>query len=178
MAFQVLDPLGEINKAADGKKIRRVDSLVGKRLGLLWSQHASSVEFWPILEKVAQEVFKPSQVHKLYKKSSWNPAPPEELLPFLEKVDYVLVGVGGCGSCSTATMRDMVNCIRGGVPATGLAHEPFANLCKLAVKQVGMPDAPVLTYPRDLADLETEKTLTQKAHEVLKRAEVLLLAVK
>lgn len=177
MSFRVLDPLAEINKAPEGKKVRPVDTLIGKRLGLLWSQHASSAKFWPILEKVAVEDLKPTEVHKLYKQSSWNPAPPEELEPFLEKVDFVIVGVGGCGSCSTATVRDTVNIVRLGVPSVSIVHEPFRLLASMAVKQVGLPDAPVLIYPRDYVSLETEEDLISKAHEVIERATPMLLAV-
>jgi hypothetical protein len=177
MAFRVLDPLAEINSAQKGKSIRAVDSLIGKRLGLLWSQHASSEKFWPVFERVVEEVLKPVEVHRLYKQSSWNPAPPEELEPFLDKVDFVIVGVGGCGSCSTATVRDTVNVIRYGVPSVSIVHEPFAVLARMAVKQVGMPDAPVLIYPRDYVSYESEQDLIEKAHEVIERATPMLLAV-
>jgi hypothetical protein len=34
-------------------------------------------------------------VHRLYKKSTWNVAAPEEIEELARKVDYVLVGVGG-----------------------------------------------------------------------------------
>ena len=47
-------------------------------------------------------------------------------------------------------MRDTVNVIREGVPAVGLVHDVFRNLARMAVRQVGMPDAPILIYPRDL----------------------------
>ena len=63
-------------------------------MGLLFSQHAASVKFWPVLERVAEARFRPSEVHRLYKSSTWNTAPPEQLEEFTGKVDYVLVGTG------------------------------------------------------------------------------------
>ena len=75
-------------------------------------------------------------------------------------------------------MRDTVNVIRAGVPAVGLVHEPFAMLAGLQVAQVGMPDAPVLIYPRDLPDQESAEALENKAAEVADRAAMLLLAVR
>ena len=95
MTIRVRDPLAEINKARAGKKIRALRSLEGRRMGLLWGQHASSVKFWPVLEKVAEATFRPSEVHRVYKKSTWNVAPSEEIEELARKVDYVLVGVGG-----------------------------------------------------------------------------------
>ncbi len=74
-------------------------------------------------------------------------------------------------------MRDTVNVIREGVPAIGLVHDPFAALARMAVKQVGMPDAPLLIYPRDLVSEESPEELEAKACEVAERAAVMLLRV-
>jgi hypothetical protein len=95
MTIKVRDPLAEINKAAERERVGALQSLEGKRVGLLWSQHASSVKFWPVLEKVVEAKFRPSEVHRLYKQSTWNVVSPTELEEFRQKVDYVLVGVGG-----------------------------------------------------------------------------------
>lgn len=95
MTLRVRDPLAEINKPPDGRRIRTLEAVHGRRLGFLWSQHASSEKFWPVFERVAQQVLKPSEVHRLYKKSTWNVAPAEEIEELTSKVDYVLVGAGG-----------------------------------------------------------------------------------
>jgi hypothetical protein len=95
MTIRVRSPLAEINEAPAGKRIRALPSLEGRRMGLLWSQHASSVKFWPVLEKVAEATFRPSEIHRLYKKSTWNVATPDEIEALARQVDYVLVGVGG-----------------------------------------------------------------------------------
>jgi len=73
-------------------------------------------------------------------------------------------------------VRDTVNMLREGVPAVALVHEPFAMLARLQVAQVGMPDAPLLTYERDLPDQEPPHVLEKKAEAVAERAAVFLLA--
>jgi hypothetical protein len=95
MTIRVRSPLAEIATPEKGRALRRLEVLEGGRLGLLWSQHASSAKFWPVLEKIAAEVYAPSEVHRLYKDSTWNVAPPEQVRDLAGKVDYVLVGVGG-----------------------------------------------------------------------------------
>jgi hypothetical protein len=75
-------------------------------------------------------------------------------------------------------VRDTVNVIREGVPAVALVHDPFAMLARLQVAQVGMPDAPVLIYPRDLPDQEAPDALARKAEEVAGRAATFLLALR
>jgi hypothetical protein len=74
-------------------------------------------------------------------------------------------------------VRDTVNVIREGVPAVGLVHEPFKTLAEMAVAQVGMPDAPLLIYPRDLPNQEPPDLLERKAQEVAERAAAFLLRV-
>lgn len=94
MTIRVRSPLADINEAPQGKPVRALLSLEGRRMGLLWSQHAATVKFWPMLETVAEAKFLPSELHRLYKTSTWNVATPDEIDALASKVDYVLVGVG------------------------------------------------------------------------------------
>ena len=66
--------------------------------------------------------------------------------------------------------------IREGVPAVALVHEPFATLAQLQAAQVGMPDAPLLIYERDLPGQEPPYVLEKKADAVAERAAGFLLA--
>ena len=93
MVLRVLDPLAEINKPAERKPVRSVKSLHGKRIGLLWGRHAASVKFWPVFEEVALKKFDAQPV-RLYKSSSWNPAPMPDLENLASKIDYAFIGVG------------------------------------------------------------------------------------
>ena len=73
-------------------------------------------------------------------------------------------------------MRDTVNMLREGVPAVALVHEPFRRLAHMAAGQVGMANAPLLIYPRDLVSEETPGDLEAKAREVANEAVQLLLS--
>ena len=95
MSLYVRDPRADINSPPEGRKIRALEAIAGTRMGLLWSQHASSEKFWPVFEKVAEATLHPSEVHRLYKDSTWNVATPAQIEEFVGKVDFVLVGVGG-----------------------------------------------------------------------------------
>lgn len=94
MVMRVLDPVGALAKAPEGRPIRTVEALEGRRLGLLWSKHAASVKFWPVLEEVLVERFKPTEIVRLYKQSTWNPAPAEDVEEFARKIDWAVIGVG------------------------------------------------------------------------------------
>jgi hypothetical protein len=95
MTLYVRDPRADINSPPEGRKIRALETIAGTRMGLLWSQHASSEKFWPVFEKVAEATLHPSEIHRLYKDSTWNVATPSQIEDLVGKVDFVLVGVGG-----------------------------------------------------------------------------------
>ena len=94
MVLRVLDPIAQINKPTEGKSIRSIESLEGKRIGFLWSRHVASIKFWPAFEEAIRERFKPSEVVQLYKPSTWNPAAIAKVEELASKVDYAFVGVG------------------------------------------------------------------------------------
>lgn len=93
MVLRVLDPIAEINKPAERKPVRGVQSLQGKRVGLLWGRHAASIEFWPVFEEVVLNKFAAEPV-RLYKNSTWNPAPMPDVENLASKIDYAFIGVG------------------------------------------------------------------------------------
>jgi hypothetical protein len=95
MTLRVRDPRADIFTPPEGKRIRRLETLAGARMGLLWSQHASSEQFWPVFERMAEATLHPSEVHRLYKDSTWNVATPSQVTELAHRVDFVLVGVGG-----------------------------------------------------------------------------------
>jgi len=95
MSLRIRDPQADINTPPEGRRVRTLEVLEGRRIGLLWSQHASSEKFWPVFERVAEARFRPTEVHRLYKQSTWNVATADEIEALARQVDYVLVGVGG-----------------------------------------------------------------------------------
>ncbi len=95
MTLRVRDPLADIFTPPEGNRIRRLESLAGTRMGLLWSQHASSEKFWPVFEEVAESTLHPASVQRLYKDSSWNVATPAQVASLAGSVDFAFVGVGG-----------------------------------------------------------------------------------
>lgn len=94
MVLRVLDPIAEINKQPEGAPIRGIQSLEAGRVGMLWSRHAASIKFWPVFEEVVRARFKPTEIVRLYKASTWNPAPLPEVEKLASQVDYAFIGVG------------------------------------------------------------------------------------
>ena len=137
MALRVRDPRADINTPPEGKRIRRLESLAGTRMGLLLSQHASSEKFWPVFERVAEAQLHPAEVHRLYKDSTWNVATPILLKygPLEKGLDRTLVD--GAANLPYAIPNllvdqvavDLVPVPRGFWRSVGISHNAFVVEC-------------------------------------------------
>jgi hypothetical protein len=93
MTIELFDPVGEI-EAIEAKPQRILETLSGKRVGLIFNQHVSALSFWQALEEGIAETLKPASMQRVYKTNTWAPAPREDALKLIQKTDYALVGVG------------------------------------------------------------------------------------
>lgn len=93
--FQVLDPTADTAEARQRTPRRMLRSLRKARIGFVWGQHVSTTVFWPILEQTIEAMYEPVEVVRLYKSSTWNPAPQPALDEVLRRIDYAITGVGG-----------------------------------------------------------------------------------
>lgn len=91
--FRILDPVG---KPAEGstRQRRSLDSLHGKRLGLIWNRYGSTKRFWPMLEAGIERLYGAASVERIYKDNTWSPAAADKMKALLDRVDFLVVGVG------------------------------------------------------------------------------------
>lgn len=93
MTIELFDPVGDIEQVA-AKPQRVLETLNGKRVGLIFNQHVSALSFWQALETEIGSTLKPSSMHRVYKTNTWAPAPRADALKLIEETDFALVGVG------------------------------------------------------------------------------------
>ena len=87
------DPVAE-PEVKGAKPMRPVETLQVGRMGLVWGGHGSTAKFWPVFEEMVEGMYEPSAVQKLYKHSTWNPAPMTEMEDLASRIDYAIAGVG------------------------------------------------------------------------------------
>ena len=96
MTLRVRDPRAEIQQAAIGSTGSAPSKSSRARA---WACSGASTppprRFWPVFERIVAERFHPPELHRFYKRSTWNVATPDEVADFVSKVDYAFVGVGG-----------------------------------------------------------------------------------
>ena len=72
-------------------------------------------------------------------------------------------------------MRDTVLMERQGIPSVGLVNGPFEKIARLQVRQLGMPDAPLLIYPQDQPSQDPPEVVAAKAERVARTFPQLIL---
>jgi hypothetical protein len=93
MTIELFDPVGEV-ETVNARPQRILETLNGKRVGLIFNQHVSALAFWKALEDELGSTLKPASMQRVYKTNTWAPAPRADALKLIEETDYALVGVG------------------------------------------------------------------------------------
>ena len=93
MSIQFLDPR-QGSKFEGAKTAVRLDSLRGKRLGLLWNHRLGGEPLLREIGKVLAERHGLAEVYFTKKLFVGNPAPPEIIDDLVSRVDAVVVGIG------------------------------------------------------------------------------------
>jgi len=92
--LRVLDPVAESKPAERDQPLRALEALDKLRVALVWSGHAATTKFWPVLEHAIGDRFQPREVRRFYKPSTWNAASAKEIEEIVREADYAIVGVG------------------------------------------------------------------------------------
>ena len=87
------DPVAD-PEVKGARPLRPVETLRAGRMGLVWGGHGSTARFWPAFEDAVQSIYEPVALHKIYKHSTWNPAPMTDMDELASKIDYAIAGVG------------------------------------------------------------------------------------
>lgn len=93
MGIVLFDPVCEV-EAVQRNAERRLDSLKNRKIGYIFNQHISALDFWSALEREIEMKLMPSAVHRVYKTNTWAPAPRADVEQLIRQTDYALIGVG------------------------------------------------------------------------------------
>jgi hypothetical protein len=129
----------------------------GLHVGLLDNNKTNAANFLRIVAERLIANFQVGSVSMVAKPALSKPAP-DEVLDELESVaDFIVIGIGDCGSCSTCCVHDGIELEKRGVPAVAVCTEAFVpGLTALAAMR-GMPDYPYAVVPHPLGVLADEE---------------------
>jgi len=106
---------------------------------------------------------------KVVKPSVAVPPWPEQWESVTAQATVAVTGFGGCGSCSTRSMRDALDLEAAGIPAVCLVHVALVPAVQALCRLVGAPDYPfvVVDYPYNPTGVWSEDECNAMAAQVL-----------
>lgn len=156
-----LDPTG-LASTGTTPPARRLASLRGKRLGLLDNGKTNAVKFLEMVAEILVERYGVGSVKMFHKAALSKPAKPETIAELVAESDFVVTGIGDCGSCSTNSVHDAIEMEKLGVPAVAICTEAFRLGLDTLTQMRGMPDYRFAIVPHPLGVLFDDE-LRQRA---------------
>jgi len=115
---------------------------------------------------------------KVVKPSVAVPPWPEQWAEITEHATVAVTGFGGCGSCSTRSMRDALDLEAAGIPAVCLVHTALVPAVQALCRLVGAADYPfvVVEYPYNPTGMWSVDECNAMAIDVLDAVRIRLTA--
>jgi hypothetical protein len=149
MSLITLDPTGAAAPSVSRPLAPRPASLAGQTLGIVANGLGHSEAMFDALGDQLVKWHDLAGTVKVVKPSVAVPPWPEQWAQITEHATVAVTGFGGCGSCSTRSMRDALDLEAAGIPAVCIVHEALVPAVQALCKLVGAPDYPfvVVGYP-------------------------------
>ena len=146
----VLDPTAEpVARANTPGPAPRPRSLAGLTLGVIMNRLADCELMFDALYDELKAAQPLAGLVKVMKDSQSVPPNPAQWAEITGACDVVVTGFGGCGSCSTRSMRDALDLEAMGIPAVCVGHTALEPAMRAVTELGGMPGYPIVTvgYP-------------------------------
>jgi hypothetical protein len=150
MALITLDPTGgPFDSTTTAAIAPRPVSLAGQTLGIIANGLGGSEMMFDALAEALVESDGVAGVVKVVKPSVSVPPYPEQWTNITQNATVAVTGFGGCGSCSTRSMRDALDLEAAGIPSVCIVHTQLIPAVRAMARLVGCPDYPIVTvdYP-------------------------------
>jgi hypothetical protein len=150
MTVLALDPTtGGVDVGAHLALAPRPKSLDGQVLGIIANGLGISEVMFDRLGELLMELDGVAGVVKVVKPSVAVPPWPEQWAEIVEHATVAVTGFGGCGSCSTRSMRDALDLEAIGIPSVCVGHTALMPAVEALARLVGATDYPMIDvgYP-------------------------------
>jgi len=131
----LLDPTGVVRPRA-GALAPRLDTLRGKTMGIVDDGLMNSRVLLGALADELERQYCAKSTPPVVKSSVSSPVASATFAELLRDVDFVLVGVGLCGGCSSYCVHDAVEFENAGKPAVAIVQDVFASLAEAKKQRV------------------------------------------
>jgi hypothetical protein len=164
--LEFYDPSGKLEITQ--RHARRLDTLSGKRIGILSNEQWQAHRTLPMLKAIMESDFPDAEVLPVDAFPQGEHAVgADSTIAQVKKsgVDGVIIGNAACGSCSTALARAAAKLESLDIPTVLLGRTDFLGVVRNAVSGMGLPpEMPVVAFPvetflpgSDLSSVQSRK---------------------
>lgn len=171
--IELLDPTREVR----GGKMAyapRPDSLKGKRIALIENTKYNSDRVLQMIGEILVDEYGAEGTKLYHKIYSSVPAHEAIITDVRENCDFMIAGVGDCGSCSSGSVLDGILLEKEKIPSASIITHVFVNTGRAMAKQWSVPDYKFLVMQHPIANLPEEE-LRAKARAIVPEIVELLL---
>ena len=143
-----LDPTGVRNRGQVPHRMAARRPLAGARVGLVSNGLGRAEDLLGAVYCLLRDEAGAAGAVTVRKPHRSVPPLPEDWDRLLTDADVVIAGFGGCGSCSTRTIRDAMELEWAGIPSVALVHEDMLPAVNAMTRLADMPDYPYVVVGR------------------------------
>jgi hypothetical protein len=160
MSLKILSPLADEYGGEQGLRpiSPRLDTLKGKRIGLLWNGKPNGDV---ALQAVADVLQKKNPEAEFVFYSGAKPFAADMLAQALAECDGFIAAAADCGSCTSWLAHDCVQAERDGKPAVIIAADGFGEDVKSTAQAFGLTHVEYATVARPFSNLTEEQARQQ-----------------
>ena len=171
--IELLDPTREI-RTGTMKYAARPDSLKGKRVALIENTKYNSDRVLEMIGEILRDEYGVVETKLYHKRYSSVPAHEAIINDVRDTCEFMIAGVGDCGSCSSGSVLDGILLEKEKIPSASIITHVFVNTGKAMAKQWSVPDYKFLVMQHPIANLP-EDELRAKARAIVPEVVELLL---
>lgn len=168
--FEMMDPTLQPAKSATGLAPRPAD-LRGKRLVLMDNGKPNADRLLKEIYAILEPELQPSSVTWKTVPTTF-PASDELLDEIAAECDLVIEAVGSCGSCSAASVADVILMERRGIPSAAICTDALKASADSMARIQGMPGYRYAVVPHPMSSIDPE---TVASHARLAAPQVLAI---
>jgi hypothetical protein len=148
-----LDPTGVRNRGQVPHRMAARRPLAGARVGLVSNGLGRTEDLLGAVHSLLREDAGVAGAILVRKPHRSVPPLPEDWDRLLTGADVVIAGFGGCGSCSTRTIRDAMELEWAAIPSVALVHEDMLPAVDAMTRMADMPGYPYVVVDRSRTSL-------------------------
>ena len=169
MTIVTLDPTTGFGSGEEFPLALRPETLKGQVLGVVANGLGDSEAMFDAIASALTDADGLAGVCKVVKHSVAVPPQPEQWAELLANATVAVTGFGGCGSCSTRSMRDALDLEAAGIPAVCVVHSALEPAVRAMARLVGADEYPVIVidYPHNPTAFWTKDESAMLAARVL-----------